>query len=342
MNERNQRNPVKTAILLFCLAIFCVAGVELAYCRLMDPKLYETIVTPIRILYHDTRAQVKGYAESFDDWMTEQESARAEIAEAQRAAAQARQLRADARRQARQEAALQRAAERQKKAEDERARELLRLAREYAQLAGEPSIRDDLEMADPAVTELLTRDGQEYLTGGNLTLPYFNQGDEQWAEKPFGVDPIGRYGCGPTAMAMLVSGMTGNLITPEAMAAWTASAGYAAPHSGSYLTIVAGTAARYGLNCASIPVAGATADTLYDALSTGGVLVALMGPGHFTSGGHFILLHGTTLSGEILVADPNSRENSLAVWEPEVILSEFSGSRHEGAPLWLITPGENS
>ena len=341
MNEQNRQSPVKWILLVCALAVFCVAGVELLYCRFNDPKLYESIVTPVRILYHDTRAQVKGYAESFDRWEAEQVRTRAVIAETQRVEAEARRLRATARRQARQDAALQREAARRRKEEQAHAAELLQDAREFAQLAGDPSIREELEKADPAVTELVTRDGQEFLTGGNLTLCYFNQGDEQWKDKPFGRDPIGRYGCGPTALAMLVSGMTGNLVTPEAMAAWAASQGYAALHSGSYLSIVSGTAKRYGLDCVSIPVAEAGADTLYDALSTGGIVVALMGPGHFTSGGHFILLHGTTLSGGILVADPNSRDNSLAVWEPDVILSELSGSRHDGAPLWLITaPGD--
>ena len=37
-----------------------------------------------------------------------------------------------------------------------------------------------------------------------------------------------------------------------------------------------------------------------------------MSAGHFTSGGHFILLRGVTLDGNILVADPNSRARSSA------------------------------
>lgn len=340
MNEASERSALKSALRWVFLAFACVVGVELAYCHIQDPELYETIVTPVRILYHDTRAQVKGYAESFEEWEEAQERTRAEMAEVQRAQAQTRRLQSAARRQSRQDALLQKEAERRQKEEAARAGELLTQALEFAQMASAPSIREALEQADPAITELVTRDGQEYLTGGNLTLPYFNQGDAQWAEKLFGRDPIGRYGCGPTALAMAVSGMTKNLITPEALASWAASAGYAALHSGSYLSIVPGTAARYGLDCASIPVAGATADTLYDALASGGVMVALVGPGHFTSGGHFILLHGVTLSGDILVADPNSRENSLAVWDPEIILSELSRSRNDGAPLWLITPRE--
>lgn len=46
-------------------------------------------------------------------------------------------------------------------------------------------------------------------------------------------------------------------------------------------------------------------------LSSGHIFVALMGSGHFTSSGHFILLRGVTLDGKILVADPNSRS---AAW----------------------------
>ena len=340
MEEANERNVVRNVLFWVGLALSCIIGVELLYCHAQDPELYETIVTPVRILYHDTRAQVKGYAESFEQWETEQERTRAQMAETQRAREKTRQLQAAARSQARRDEALQKEAAARQKAEQARAGELLTQALEFAQMASAPSIQEALEQADPAITELVTRDGQEYLTGGNVTLPYFNQGDEQWAEKPFGRDPIGRYGCGPTALAMLASGMTNNLITPEAMASWAASQGYSALHSGSYLSIVPGTAKHYGLDCASIPVADASADTLYDALASGGIMVALMGPGHFTSGGHFILLHGVTLSGEILVADPNSRENSLAVWDPEIILSEFSGSRSDGSPLWLLTPKE--
>ena len=69
----------------------------------------------------------------------------------------------------------------------------------------------------------------------------------------------------------------------------------------------------------------------------GGVIVALMGPGHFTRGGHFILLHGVTLTGELLVADPFSRENSLMTWDPALICGEVSGGRFNGGPLWLLT-----
>ena len=73
------------------------------------------------------------------------------------------------------------------------------------------------------------------------------------------------------------------------------------------------------------------------AASAATLLVALMGPGHFTKGGHFILLRGVTLTGTLLVADPNSVERSLAEWEPQLILDELSSSTNNGAPLWVLS-----
>ena len=68
------------------------------------------------------------------------------------------------------------------------------------------------------------------------------------------------------------------------------------------------------------------------------MLVALVGPGHFTGGGHFIVLRGVTLTGKLLVADPVSDERSLMEWDPQLILDELSASRNNGAPLWVISP----
>ena len=129
--------------------------------------------------------------------------------------------------------------------------------------------------------------------------------------------------------------MTDESATPASVASWAAGAGHCAPHCGSYLSIVRGAAEAYGLEYT--PLGVLDAGSLYSYLSEGGVIVALMGPGHFTGKGHFILLHGVTLSGGVLVADPNSRENSLVVWDPQLIIDELSASRHDGAPLWLLT-----
>ena len=80
-----------------------------------------------------------------------------------------------------------------------------------------------------------------------------------------------------------------------------------------------------------------TPESLRIQLSGGRIAVALMSRGHFTSTGHFILLRGVTLEGNILVADPNSRQRSLQEWDASLILNELSNSSTAGAPLWLLS-----
>ena len=204
-----------------------------------------------------------------------------------------------------------------------------------SQLAGDPAISEAPPMEDANITEFAVRADREILTGGTVALTYYNQGEEPWASRPFGPDPISGYGCGPTALSMLVSSLTDQDINPEEMAAWAYEHGYCAPGSGSYLSIVEGVSQAYGLSAESVP--DLSPGELRQDLSSGHIFVALMGSGHFTSSGHFILLRGVTLDGKILVADPNSRERSLAAWDPEVILAELSQSRSSGARLWRLS-----
>ena len=60
-----------------------------------------------------------------------------------------------------------------------------------------------------------------------------------------------------------------------------------------------------------------------------------MSKGHFTSGGHFIVLRGVK-DGKIMVADPASRSRSEKLWDLSLIISEASSGRDSGGPFWLI------
>lgn len=203
------------------------------------------------------------------------------------------------------------------------------------QLASEPALLVDLPDSDPITTELKLRDGEQILTGGAFEITYFNQSDETWADQPYGTDHIGGYGCGPTAMAMAVSSMTDQLVTPTEMAQWAVEHRHWARKGGSYLSIVIGAADAFGLKAQACHAD--TPDELRAQLSSSGMMVALMTAGHFTQSGHFILLRGVTLNGDILVADPNSVERSLVTWDPQLILDELSRSTAHGAPLWTLS-----
>lgn len=204
-----------------------------------------------------------------------------------------------------------------------------------SQLAGDPAVESVLPPEDPAITEFTKRGDTEVLTGGNVEMVYFNQGEAPWDTAPYGPDNVGGYGCGPTAMAMVVSSLTDQVVDPEEMALWAYQKGYCAPGSGSYNGLILGTAEAYGLDAQSWT--DLSADSLSQSLASGHIFVALMTKGHFTAHGHFIVLRGITLEGKVLVADPNSRDRSLTAWDPQLIIDELSATRSSGAPLWCFS-----
>lgn len=305
--EHNQKRRV--ILLLVLLAALCIGGTELAACRHFDPELYQRLIAPVRagaeaaagaFQYACTRV-----AQSWEAFTLQVEEFTLQVKEFA--------------------ASLEKPEPEPEPSDDLE-----------SQLATDPSLVNDVPITDPSVTEFKEIDGQEILTGGMVSVVYFNQGEEPWASQPYGSDKIAGYGCGPTAMAMVVSSLTDQECDPAFMAQWAVEHGYWARKSGSRHAIVEGTARAFGLQAESFT--GRTPEAIWEVLLSGKVLVALMGPGHFTQRGHFIVLHGTTLSGTVLVADPNSRERSLTEWDPQLILDELSSSTNNGAPLWVISP----
>ena len=79
-----------------------------------------------------------------------------------------------------------------------------------------------------------------------------------------------------------------------------------------------------------------SAQDIVDALAGGKLVVALMSKGHFTSGGHFIVLRGVTAEGKILVADPASMNRSNQEWDISLIWDEARKGAGAGGPFWAI------
>jgi len=304
--RKKKKFPFLISILV--LAVLCVGGVELLVCSYQDPTLYARVTAPVR-------AGVQRAAEAGQNAWNHLSRAAGDLT--QQAAAAAGRA-------------------------SDRLRAFLTPPEEEP--AEEVQLVDDTEIAPPprpravyTVTALEIRDGREYLTGGTQEFVYYNQTDEAWAEKKYGSDRLGGYGCGPAAMAMVVSSLTGSDMDPALMAQHCVDHGYWARKHGSYLSIVPGAAEDFGLTCTPLPPEETDRDTILHYLSTGQLLVALVGPGHFTNGGHFIVLHGATLDGSVLVADPADRDRSLTTWDPQLILDELSASRSSGGPLWVIS-----
>lgn len=208
------------------------------------------------------------------------------------------------------------------------------------QLAGEYARNLSLFLNDGALQNLTEWTGNSIpslgdvrFTDGNVEVIYYNQMDERYASKPYGTSHVGRSGCGPTAMAIVVSSLTDTVIDPGEMAQWAYENGYWCDGSGSYHALIPGAARNWGL-----PVSGCTISEpqrILDALADGKLVVAIMGPGHFTKSGHFIVLRGVK-DGKIMVADPGSRDRSGQLWDLSIFINEASRNAGAGGPFWII------
>ena len=179
--------------------------------------------------------------------------------------------------------------------------------------------------------------GQDYSgvvlgNAGEMQVVYFNQLDERWADAVYGSDRIGTHGCGPTSMSIVVSTLTEAYTDPQEMAQWAYEHGYCCPGNGSYHELIPAAAEAWGLSVQK----NLSAQDVVNALSGGRLVVALMAQGHFTSGGHFIVLRGITADGNILVADPASMNRSDQEWELSLILEEARKGAGAGGPFWAI------
>lgn len=83
---------------------------------------------------------------------------------------------------------------------------------------------------------------------GSTDVVYFNQADSRWKNTPYGkTGTIGRSGCGPTSLSIVVSTLTGNIINPVEMSKWAYKNGYYAEGAGSYHSLIPNGAKHFGL-----------------------------------------------------------------------------------------------
>lgn len=175
-------------------------------------------------------------------------------------------------------------------------------------------------------------EGDIVLDGGAVSVRFFHQRDQRWANQSYAGENIAAAGCGPTAVAIAVSSLLDREVTPAEVARWSEENGYAAYNNGSYHSLIPAAAAHYGLAVTS----GNDTTVLKAALAEGSLAIAIMGPGAFTPTGHFIVLRGTDEEGRILVADPVSLERSQRSWSCEQIVREAQKGSGSGGPIWLL------
>lgn len=164
-----------------------------------------------------------------------------------------------------------------------------------------------------------------YVTGGmgDDKVAYWNQGDFSNYDYGYGCGSIAACGCGPTSVAIVASTIKSKKISPVETTQKVCSLG-GCTSGGSYNATLAQTLTQiYGIRTEST----SNDQKVIQALGTGNALViAHMGPGVFTSGGHYIVLTGVNSQGQVSVADPGSRKRTEKKWfDFNIVMSQKKG-----------------
>lgn len=309
--KRKKIPLVITVFLGILLALTCLGSVFLLTASVADPDLYKKITDPMKAFAVESLESLSWFVIDTQEMLGEKAEETGQY--------------------------LSEKAE-EKKEEISQYLESLKPEEPDTQALSDAMIESPREIADYSTTHFVFEEetGQEYITGGTHPLVYFNQTDEQWGN--YGYDSISGYGCGPTSMAMVVSTLTDQRYTPQEMADIFVEEQFWCHGSGTYYNFAHGSGERFGLAVDTLDANTLDASTLLMHLMSGKLAIVLVREGHFTTGGHFIVLRGATLTGDVLVADPASRDRSLTTWDPQLIIDEFSYVRSSGAPIWLFSP----
>ena len=151
-------------------------------------------------------------------------------------------------------------------------------------------------------------------------VPRLYQWDARWGYTLYCNTTFALTGCCPTSLAMVYQGLTGaSDKSPYDMGVLANERGYMDSYNGTDTAFLTNCASELGLQCTTISV---SADSITSTLAAGQVIICNVGPGDFTTGGHFIVLAGLDSNGNVVVNDPFSAERSAESWSAETIESQ--------------------
>ena len=152
------------------------------------------------------------------------------------------------------------------------------------------------------------------------TVPLFLQWDERWGYSQYAGGLLGMTGCGPTCLSMVSIYLLNNpAYSPQYVAQFSMNHGYSVKGNGSSWTLISEGGPKLGLDVIEIPL---DENRITQNLMVGNPIICVMGPGDFTTTGHFIVMTGYE-DGKIKVNDPNSPRRSEELWEYDRIQSQI-------------------
>ena len=180
------------------------------------------------------------------------------------------------------------------------------------------------------------------VTATNKKPVSYLQTDARWKSKPYRVtgeqSTIGSAGCGPTCAAMVISTITGKTVTPVDTCAWSIQHGYKALNQGTYYSYFVPQLKAYGIQCKQMlrsRILNQPQHPIHEQvkqyLAEGYYVIALMGPGTWTKGGHFVLLWAW--DDKVRICDPASTRAERLNGDPDTF-------RREVRMYWLVDARE--
>ena len=147
---------------------------------------------------------------------------------------------------------------------------------------------------------------------------YYLQTDPKWSGISYAASgertTIGDAGCGPAAMAMILAEWCDKNVTPKIECAWALRNGYKVKGQGTSYSYFVPAAKRYGLTCRLLNASSIYGNsgspfhaTAKGAVDSGHLVIACMGPGTWTTSGHFVLMWGVD-GNTVYINDPYTKK----------------------------------
>lgn len=151
-------------------------------------------------------------------------------------------------------------------------------------------------------------------------IPLFIQWDRRWGYSNYGKNFMAINGCGPTSLAMVAVGLTGDKnINPKVIADYSEANGYLVDGIGSKWSLMTEGSKKFGVIGTEISL---SKHSILKTLEKGQPIIASMAPGNFTTSGHYIVLTGVDNNGNIIVNDSDSKVRSKKTWDLDIFLKE--------------------